>query len=125
MTTPIILAELYAWVLIFIGITSFQKNLETLFKEMSQSMSLMWISGLITFVIGFFTLAIYSVWSPSWYVIVTIAGWFTLLKGVAMMVVPHHLMKLSHKIHGKYLKNVGTISFVVGILLLVLVVFVR
>ena len=121
MTTPILLTELYAWILILIGITSFQKNLETLFKEVSHSVGLLWISGFVTFILGFFSLALYSVWTPSWYVIVTIAGWLTLIKGVAMMAIPHHLMKIAHKIHGKFIRTVGTLSFIVGLVLLALV----
>ncbi len=119
MNTPIILAEVYAGILIIIGLSVLNKKyMAVVFTEIAKSKALIWITGFVTVLIGIVSLAFYNTWSSNWYVIVTIAGWTALLKGIFMTLFPKTLVSLyRNAAHNNILFLGGIISIICGCLL--------
>jgi hypothetical protein len=89
------------------------------FTEIAKSKALIWITGFITLLIGVTSLAFYNTWSSSWYVVVTIAGWTTLLKGAFMTLFPKTSVSLyRNAVHSNVLLTSGMLAIVCGFLLL-------
>jgi len=56
------------------------------------SKGLIWVTGLITFVMGTVIIALYNVWSADWRVLVSVLGWLTATKGAVIMLFPSSMM---------------------------------
>jgi uncharacterized membrane protein len=68
------------------------RYLKKLFAEVeNEATMLFW--GIISVVIGLSMVLAYNVWSKDWQVIITILGWATLLKGLAVLFLPEYLIK--------------------------------
>ena len=65
----------------------------TVMSDLVNNQGLLWVTGLVTFVMGTVMLALYNTWSKSWRVLVTIIGWLAVLKGAVLMLFPQ-VMKL-------------------------------
>ena len=57
-------------------------------NDLVNNQGLLWVTGLVTFVMGTVMLALYNTWSKSWRVLVTIIGWLALIKGAVLMLFP-------------------------------------
>ena len=62
-------------------------------NDLVNNQGLLWVTGLVTFVMGTVMLALYNTWSKSWRVLVTIIGWLAVIKGAVLMLFPQ-VMKL-------------------------------
>ena len=60
----------------------------TVMSDLVNNQGLLWVTGLITFVMGTVMLALYNTWSKSWRVLVTIIGWLAVIKGAVLMLFP-------------------------------------
>jgi uncharacterized protein YjeT (DUF2065 family) len=70
------------------------KYLTALFAEIENEAK-MFCLGLLSFVIGLVMVLTYNVWDTSWQVIVTILGWVTILKGLAVIFFPEPTKKMA------------------------------
>ena len=92
------------------------------YKEMLNKMidneAVLFITGLLVFVIGYFLVAYHNIWTGGWIIIITIFGWLALLKGLMMIVIPEKSIKLynSIKISKRQLGVYGVIVSVLGII---------
>jgi uncharacterized protein YjeT (DUF2065 family) len=91
------------------------------YKEMLNKMidneAVLFITGLLVFIIGYFLVAYHNIWTGDWTIIITIFGWLALLKGLMMVVVPEQSIKLykAIKISKAQLSVYGIIIFALGI----------
>jgi Na+/proline symporter len=120
MNTPIVLADLYGGLLVIVGLTAFKKNyLKSLFEELAKSEGLLWMAGLFTFALGVVSLALYSTWSSNWEVLITIAGWLALLKGIFLTLFGKTAIKFYRKmIKGSMPAIIGVIAVILGVVFL-------
>jgi len=92
------------------------------YKEMINKMidneAVLFLTGLLVFVIGSFLAVYHNIWTGSRTIIITVFGWLALLKGLMMIVIPeksirlYRLIKISEGQLGVY----GIIVFVIGII---------
>ena len=75
------------------------KYLKMLFAGMKNE-AIMPFLGIISFVIGLAMVLSYNVWNRNWQVIITILGWLSLLKGLAIIFLPNLMEKSAKKIEG-------------------------
>ncbi len=73
------------------------KHLKSLFAKIETEESLFcW--GLVSFVIGLAMVLSHNIWISGWQVIITILGWLSLLKGLALLFVPEYMKNWAKKL---------------------------
>lgn len=77
-----------------------EKHLKRLFAKIESEESL-FVWGLVSFVLGIGMVLAHNIWVESWPVIITILGWLTLLKGLALLFLPEQMKAWSKKIENK------------------------
>jgi hypothetical protein len=63
--------------------------------DMFSNAALTYLTGFMAAVIGCLIVNYYNTWAKNWTVLITIIGWLSLLKGVAIIVVPQVVHDLS------------------------------
>jgi hypothetical protein len=116
------LAVLMGSALVIVGITLFNKSyVSAVMTDLANSKGLLWVTGLITFVMGMVIVAIYNVWSADWRVLVTLLGWLTVIKGAVIVLFPSSMMLLYRRFLSNHLLTYsGVYALVLGGLLLFL-----
>jgi len=67
------LAVLMGSALVIVGITVFNKSyFGEVMTDLANSKGLLWVTGLITFVMGMVIVALYDAWNAQWQVLVTL-----------------------------------------------------
>ena len=88
------LAILAGSAFLVVGLSLFTNPyVSTAMNDLVNNQGLLWVTGLVTFVMGTVMLALYNTWSKSWRVLVTIIGWLAVIKGAVLMLFPQ-VMKL-------------------------------
>ena len=87
------LALLIGSSLVIVGITVFNKShFSAVMTDLANSKGLLWLTGLITFVMGAVIVALHNVWSADWRVLVTLLGWLTVIKGAVIVLFPSSML---------------------------------
>jgi len=77
-----------------------EKHLKRLFSKVENEESLFcW--GLVSFVIGLAMVLAHNIWVKNWQVVITIFGWASLLKGLAMLFLPEFTKNYVKKMENK------------------------
>ncbi len=121
MDNSIVLAQILGIIYLAAGLELLfkRKFVSTAMNEALQNAGSLWILGFLALVIGAVMVAIQGVWTADWRIIVTIAGWAALLKGIFILFFPHTAMKLYRKWNNEALLVVsGIVAALVGLLLL-------
>ncbi|MBU1998836.1 MAG: hypothetical protein KKE64_04995 [Candidatus Omnitrophica bacterium] len=69
----------------------YQKIMEDFFKNAA----LVYVTGLITFVVGLAIVLFHNIWVLDWRVIITVFGWIALIKGAWLIIFPGTLVKVT------------------------------
>jgi uncharacterized membrane protein len=95
MDTSILLARLIGPYIIVIGASLIlnQKIFRQIIEDFPKNPSLVFVTGLLTFVTGLATVLFHNIWVADWRLIITIFGWLVLIKGVFLVVLPGTLIK--------------------------------
>lgn len=106
------------YLVIGLGILVSPRFYKEMLNKMIDNEAILFVTGLLVFVIGCFLVAHHNIWIGGWTIIITIFGWLTLLKGLMMMVIPEISIKLYKfiKISGRQLSVYGVIVFALGII---------
>ena len=108
------LAVLMGSALVLVGITVFNKPyFNAVMADLANSEGLLWLTGLITFVMGTVIVALHNVWSADWRVIVTLLGWLTVVKGAVIVLVPSSMLLLYRRFLSNHLLTYSGIYAVV------------
>jgi len=123
MDSSILLARLMGPYIILIGASLMlnQKIFRKIMEDFPKNPSLVFITGLLTFVAGLATLLFHNMWVADWRVLITIFGWIALIKGIMLVVLPGTLLKTT-KIYSDNFKLVlipWGIMILIGIFLMV------
>jgi hypothetical protein len=114
------LAVLMGSTLVIIGVTLFNKSyFNEVMSDLANSKGLLWLTGLITFVMGMVMVALYNVWSADWRLLVTLLAWLTVIKGAVIMLVPSSMMQLYRRFWSSHLLTYSALYALVlgGVLL--------
>ncbi len=57
--------------------------------------ALLYLSGMIAFVLGATLILIHNLWVSDWRIIITLIGWVALIKGVVLLIFPGAMRRLS------------------------------
>ena len=116
------LAVLMGSALVIVGITLFNKSyFNAVMTDFVNNKGLLWVTGLITFIIGTVIIALYHVWSADWRVLVTLLGWLTATKGAVIMLFPSSMMLFYRRfLSNRLLTNSGMYALALGGVLLFL-----
>jgi uncharacterized membrane protein len=72
-------------------------------EDFPKNPSLVFVTGLLTFVAGLATVIFHNIWVADWRVIITIFGWIMLIKGILLVLLPSAMIKTT-KIYSDNLK---------------------
>jgi len=116
------LAVFMGGTLVLVGITLFNKSyFNEVMTDLANCKGLLWLTGLITFIMGMVMVALYNMWSADWRLLVTLLGWLTLIKGAVIMLVPSTMMLLYRRLWSdRLLTYSGLYALVLGGVLLFL-----
>ena len=116
------LAVLMGSTLVIVGLTVFNKSyFNAVMTDLVNSKGLLWLTGLITFVMGVVIVALHNVWSADWRVLVTLLGWLTVIKGAVIMLFPSSMMLIYRRLRSNHLLTYsGIYALVLGGFLLLL-----
>jgi hypothetical protein len=91
--TSIILARFWGGLFLSLGLMSIGGNFLGKVIKMSEERAITVSTGYITFLLGLVTVVMHNIWTTEWFVVITVLGWVTLLKGVMKMGFPEHVSK--------------------------------
>lgn len=90
MDNSILIARFLGPFIMLIGISllfnikAFRQIAEGFFKDPA----LVYVAGMMTFVMGLAIVLFHNIWTADWRVIITLFGWITLIKGVWLVALP-------------------------------------
>ena len=89
----IFLAKLIGTIFIVIGLgLVFNRAIyQVVAEEIVKSRALLYVSGALNLVAGLAIVLAHNEWSPSWKVIITIIGWFALVRGALRILLPQQI----------------------------------
>lgn len=120
MNVTSVLAKSLGAVLLVCGATALnEKTVAAIFDGMENSKALLWLMGLVAFIIGAGTLAVHSVWSRDWTLTLTVIGWLALIKGASIMLFPNAILSFYKRVKtGPILTLSGVVVIILGLFLL-------
>lgn len=90
MDTSIFLAQAFGLYMLIIGLALLINGDDL--KEKAESMvsnpGVMFLTAIMTLILGILAVLFHNIWVPGWPVLVTILAWITLLKGLLRLFVP-------------------------------------
>ena len=115
------LAILAGSAFLVVGLSLFTNPyVSTAMNDLVNNQGLLWVTGLVTFVMGTVMLALYNTWSKSWRVLVTIIGWLAVIKGAVLMLFPQVMTLYVNFLSNTTLTLSGIYAIVLGGLFLFL-----
>ena len=99
METSILLAQVIGLYLVLEGlvILTHRKFILHIVDDMSNHRALMYVTGVMVFILGLLIVLNHNVWEASWRVIPTLIGWAMVIKGVAIFFVPKMVIRKAKK----------------------------
>jgi hypothetical protein len=77
----------------FFGAGYYRKLADDLFSNAG----LVYVTGVITVIIGFLIVAVHNIWTKNWTVLITLLGWLALAKGISLIAFPQFVHTLSER----------------------------
>lgn len=119
MDTSIFLAKLIGPILIAIGLGLLfnRAAYQVVAEEVVKSRALLFLAGALNLVAGLAIVLAHNEWDLSWKVIITIIGWFALIRGLLRILIPQQLGDFLSRILARgpqVLTGVGVVALVVG-----------
>ncbi|MGI9531889.1 hypothetical protein [Lutimonas sp.] len=78
----------------------------------------MLILSILGILIGLLNILLHNVWVKDWRILITLFGWFSLLKGVSQFAFPGFANKWIENIDFKWFQFVLFMMFIIGLVLL-------
>jgi len=117
MALSIFLAKFFGIYFIIVSVVAFarKKELPKISEEICRNKELLFVSGMVTVILGLFFTLIHNVWVNGWPVIITILSWMTLIKGIFLLLGSEKkMLKITKKIVTN--NSIVTSSFVLMVL---------
>ena len=95
------------------------KLIKNIITELDKSATLMFYGGIMSLAIGYFIVAFYNIWGWNSALIITVIGWMSLVKGLALLVFPTPALKFYKKMNlEKYNSLVSLVILALGVMAL-------
>lgn len=93
-----------------------------LVEGFASSPALLFLTGILTLVLGFLIVAFHNVWVMGWTVLITIFGWIALVKSIWIFLFPGFYTHISGrmKASGRFMRVYAAIVLAIGIFFLLL-----
>ncbi len=97
METSVFLAKLLGpyFVIVGIGVLANLKYYQGMITDFMENKAMLYLGGVMALLFGLIIVLFHNYWALNWAVIITIMGWLGILKGIALIVCPGAMMKLS------------------------------
>lgn len=89
-------------IVIGIGVLFNIKIFRQIGEDFFKNSALVYVSGLVTFIMGMAIVLFHNIWVADWRIIITVFGWSTLIKGAWLIILPGTLVKVTEA----YVKNI-------------------
>ena len=120
MTTSIILAQILSLYLIILSVAMLANKhyYQDAMISMLQNSGVMFLTAIITLLLGILLVVFHNIWVLDWRVTITILAWLALLKGVLRILFPKMIQKWSSNIQNNCVYNSSLgICLVLGVYL--------
>ncbi|QXP58339.1 hypothetical protein [Olleya sp. HaHaR_3_96] len=119
MDNSLLLAKFWGWYLIiFFLILSFNpKRIKQIFNDLKDEKFLI-ISAFLAIIIGLLNILFHNIWAPNWKIIVTGIGWFALIIGLALFILPKQTVSWLEFINIKLVQTFYILLLFIGLFLL-------
>ncbi len=119
MDASIFLAKFWGWYLIiyFTLLLVYPKRIKQLF-EYTKDEKFIIIISFLAIILGLLNIIAHNIWVLDWRIIITLFGWFTLLKGITLFAFPTFAIKMIDRFDSKWFHFLIFPIFVFGIFLL-------
>ena len=96
-----------------------RRNQNTYFDQFVESKEYIFITGLMTLILGAIIVALDNTWAFDWRMLITILGWITFLKGAMMLIIPEFSVSIWKNLSAKpwLLLISGVVFLIIGIYL--------
>jgi hypothetical protein len=86
------------------------------------SPALLFLTGIMTLILGFVLVAYHNVWVMGWTVIITIFGWLALIKGMMILIFPGFYASISGrmKMSMGFMRGYAVVVLLIGVFMLLL-----
>lgn len=99
MLTSIVLARFFGLYLAIISIFMLVRSdsVREMLTDFANSKAVMFLTAIITLMLGIILVILHNVWTPNWRVVVTLLAWITLIKGILRLFIPESAVKMMSK----------------------------
>ena len=96
----------------------YPKNIKKIFDSV-QNETILFSTGIISFVIGTAMILSHNIWTYDWRVIVTLLGWVILIKGIIRLFLPELAIKMAQKmVNNKWIPSILVAEVILGCVLI-------
>ena len=119
MEISIFLAKFWGWYLIiyFFLLLIYPRRIKQLF-EYAKDEKFIIIISFLAIILGLLNIIAHNIWVTDWRIVITLFGWFSLLKGITLFAFPNFTIKMITNINFKRFHFLIFLLFVFGIVLL-------
>ena len=119
MDISIFLAKFWGWLMLiyFILFMIYPKRVKQMF-EFARDDKFLIILSTLAIIVGLLNITAHNIWEKDWRVIITLFGWFSLLKGISQFAFPKFALDWMTKVDFRWFQFLLFLLFLVGVLLL-------
>ena len=119
MDISIFLAKFWGWyfLLFFVLFIVYPKRIKQMFQFAKED-QFMIILSILGIIIGLLHILAHNLWVTDWRIIITLFGWFSLMKGISQFAFPGFASKWVNNIDFKWFQFILFLLFLVGLILL-------
>jgi hypothetical protein len=116
----IILAKVFGLYFLALGLAFIinPDRFKKIYQQVVEDENFLLIGSMLALLIGAFVVSVHNIWVSEWPVILTLLGWWSLIKGFALLVYPNSIQLFS------FIRNRSTLFYrAIGLLYLALSLF--
>ena len=118
----IILAKIFCLYFLAIGLAVLidPNRFKKIFHQIKKDDNFLLTGGILALFIGAFVVSVHNYWVLDWPVILTLLGWWSLIKGFVLLTYPESIMLFSfiHKRSNLFYQVIGSIYLALGLFFL-------
>lgn len=119
METSLFLAQFWGWFMVtfFFLLIIYPKRIKQLF-EFARDDKFLILFSVIAIILGLLSVIAHNIWEADWRLIITLFGWFTLIKGITQFAFPGFAINWMEKVDFRWFQFLLVLLLAVGVLLL-------
>jgi vacuolar-type H+-ATPase subunit I/STV1 len=119
MDNSLFLAKFWGWYLIifFLVLSLNPKRIKQIFNDLKDEKFLI-ITAFVSIMIGLLNIIFHNIWDLSYKLIITLIGWFALIFGLALFILPKRTVAWLEIVNIKLVQVIYMLLFFIGIFLL-------